>query len=41
MPKNVRGLLGPRTMQFQFNELGIDGEANALDQGTPALQFNL
>ena len=28
-------------MQFQFTDLGIDCEANALDQGTPALQLNL
>ncbi len=30
-------LVGPRTMQFQNTELGVDRKANALDQGAPAL----
>ena len=39
--KTSESFNGPSDNAVQFTELGIDCEANALDQGTPALQFNL
>ena len=39
--KKPKSFCGPRVAQCQVTESGVDRKANTLDQGTPALQFNL